>query len=69
MSIVTYFSTAVACIGVIGCTTSLEHCWAFPGVLPHCQSVPGDADYQTVAGTEGVAGTGYAKDSDHGFPG
>ena len=49
--------------------SSQEHCWAFPGVLPDCQSVAGDADYHTVAGTEGVARTGYAEDTDHGFPG
>ena len=40
-----------------------------PGGLPECQSVAGDADYHTVAGAEGVAGTSYAEDTDHGFPG
>ena len=40
-----------------------------PGVLLDCQSIAGNADYHTVAGTEGVAGTGYTKDTDHGFPG
>ena len=37
--------------------------------MPDCRSIAGDANYQTVAGTEGVAGTGYAEDTDHGFPG
>ena len=49
--------------------SSLEHCWAFPGMLPDCQSVAGDADYQTVDGIEGVAGTDCAEDTDHGFSG
>ena len=40
-----------------------------PGVLPDCQSVTGDADYHTVAGTEGVAGTDSVEDTDHSFPG
>ena len=48
--------------------SSQEHCWALPGVLPDCWSVEGDADFQTVAGTEGVAGIGSAEDTDHGFP-
>ena len=39
------------------------------GMLPDCQSVAGDTDYHTVAGTEGVAGTDYVEDTDHGFPG
>ena len=37
-------------------------------MLQDCWSVAGDADFQTVAGTKGVAGTGSAKDTDHGFP-
>ena len=48
--------------------SSLEHCWSFPGVLLDCQSVAGDADYHTIAGTKGVAGTGYTEDTDHSFP-
>ena len=48
--------------------SSQEHCWTVPGVLPDCQSVAGDADYHTIAGTEGVAGTDYVEDTDHGFP-
>ncbi|XP_066373822.1 uncharacterized protein [Miscanthus floridulus] len=47
---------------------AMEHCWAFPGVMLDYRSIAGDADYQTVAGTEDVAGTGYAEDTDHGFP-
>ena len=39
-----------------------------PDVLPDCQSVAGDADYHTVAGTEGVAETDYVEDIDHSFP-
>ena len=39
-----------------------------PGVLLDCQSIVGGADYHTVAGTEGVAGTNYIEDTDHGFP-
>ena len=37
--------------------------------MPDWRSIARDADYQTVAGTEGVAGTGSARDTDHGFPG
>ena len=66
MSIVTYFSTAVACVGVIGCTTL--HRSIVGHSLADCRSIAGDTDYQTVAGTEGVAGTGYTEDTDHGFP-
>ena len=29
----------------------------------------GDADFQTVAGSGGIAGTGSTEDTDHGFPG
>ena len=70
MSIVTYFSTAVACIGVIGCTTL--H-WSIVGHPLACCRIAsllrGDADYHTVAGTEGVAETDYVEDTDHSFPG
>ena len=37
--------------------------WRVAGLL-----VTEDADYQTVASTEGVARTDYAEDTDHGFP-
>lgn len=49
--------------------SSQEHCWALLGVSQDCWYVVGDADFQTVADTEGVAGTGSAEDTDHGFPG
>ena len=40
-----------------------------PGMLLDCQSVAGDVDYHTVAGTEGVARIGSVEDTGHGFPG
>ena len=49
--------------------SSQEHCWALPAMLQDCWSVAGYADFQTVAGTEGVAGISSAEDTDHGFPG
>ena len=38
-------------------------------MLQDCWSVAGDADFQTIAGSGGVAGTGSAEDTNHGFPG
>ena len=49
--------------------SSYEHCWAFPGVMSDCRSIARDVDYQTIAGTKGIAGIGYAEDTDHSFPG
>ena len=37
-------------------------------MLPNCRSIAGDADFQIVADTEGVVGTGSSEDTDHGFP-
>ena len=49
--------------------SSQEHCWALPGVLQDCWSVAGYANFQTIADTEGVAGTSSAGDTDHSFLG
>ena len=38
-------------------------------MLQDCWSVAGYADFQTVVDTKGVARTGSARDTDHGFPG
>jgi hypothetical protein len=48
--------------------SSLEHCWAPPGVVPDCQTVVGgaiDSDCHTAVGIRDTAGSGSAEGTSH----